>query len=165
MSLIEAHGTGTKAGDLAEFTGLTMAFSTSGTDKKHFCALGSIKSQIGHTKSAAGAAGLFKAVMALRHKILPPTIKVEQPNPDFDWKNSPFYLNTQSRPWVSDHRHPRRAGVSSFGFGGSNFHLTLEEYNGPHQARRLRIHPTELIIFAAENPKGLLTSCQQAIEK
>ena len=76
----------------------------------------------------AGAAGLFKAVMALHHKVLPPTIKVERPNPKLDIEHSPFYLNTQRRPWIRDSAHPRRASVSSFGFGGSNFHIALEEF-------------------------------------
>ena len=156
VELIEAHGTGTKAGDVAEFNGLNLAFSTMNAPKKQYCALGSVKSQVGHTKGAAGSAGLFKTVMALHHKILPPTIKVDRPNPALDWNNSPFYLNTKVRPWVSHGDHPRRAGVSSFGFGGSNFHVTLEEYQGSLKASRLRTVPTELIILSAEHPQGLL---------
>ncbi|MBK8695138.1 MAG: hypothetical protein IPN17_23390 [Deltaproteobacteria bacterium] len=144
VELIEAHGTATKAGDAAEFEGLKIAFGESGRDRQ-WCALGSVKSQIGHTKAAAGAAGLFKAVMALHHKVLPPTIKVDKPNPKLELEKSPFYLNTQRRPWIRDGAHPRRASVSSFGFGGSNFHVALEEYEGPraegvahpHRAREL----------------------------
>jgi acyl transferase domain-containing protein len=70
---------------------------------------------------------MFKAIMALHHKVLPPTIKVERPNPKLEIEQSPFYLNTQRRPWIRDNKHPRRASVSSFGFGGSNFHVTMEE--------------------------------------
>ncbi|MHC4459140.1 MAG: acyltransferase domain-containing protein, partial [Planctomycetota bacterium] len=83
---------------------------------------------IGHTKAAAGAAGLIKTALSLYHKILPPTLKVEKPDPSLDVDNSPFYLNTETRPWLTRNRHPRRAGVSAFGFGGSNFHIVLEEH-------------------------------------
>jgi len=83
---------------------------------------------IGHTKAAAGAAGLIKTVLALHHKVLPPTLKAENPDPDLGVDDTPFYLNAQTRPWIEDKAHPRRAGVSSFGFGGSNFHMVLEEY-------------------------------------
>src|SRR6185369_13706210 len=121
IELMEAHGTGTKAGDAAEFDGVRAVFDASGRSDRQWCALGSIKSQIGHTKAAAGAAGLFKIVMALHHKVLPPTIKVERPNPALEFEKSAFYLNIQARPWIRDQEHPRRASVSSFGFGGSNF--------------------------------------------
>ncbi|MBW2216582.1 MAG: acyltransferase domain-containing protein [Deltaproteobacteria bacterium] len=128
VELIEAHGTGTKAGDIAELTALTEVY---GTAQKNgtWCALGSVKSQIGHTKAAAGVAGIIKAAMALHHKVLPPTIKVDQPVEDISSGETPFYVNTQKRPWLSQKDHPRRAAVSSFGFGGSNFHCVLEEYN------------------------------------
>ncbi|OKI46063.1 type I polyketide synthase [Micromonospora sp. CB01531] len=155
VELVEAHGTGTLAGDLAEFTALRAVFSAGGRQDSQWCALGSVKSQIGHTKSAAGAAGLLKAVLALHHKLLPPTIKVERPNRKLDLGNSPLYLNTVARPWIRDDRHPRRASVSSFGFGGSNFHLTLEEYvpGGPF---RVRTAPTELVLLSAPTPQGLV---------
>jgi acyl transferase domain-containing protein len=157
VELVEAHGTGTKAGDLAEFQGLCIAFGESERQDSGWCALGSVKSQIGHTKSAAGAAGLFKIIMALHHKTLPPTIKVERPNPKLNLEQSPFYLNTLARPWVRDARHPRRGSVSSFGFGGSNFHLALEEYTGPApRAALLRGLAQELVLFAADQPDALL---------
>lgn len=161
LGLVEAHGTGTRAGDAAEFAGLTAALNEADNTRTHYCALGSIKSQIGHTKSAAGSAGLFKAIMALHHKVLPPTIKVDKPNPELDWNHSPLYLNTELRPWVKEKEHPRRAGVSSFGFGGSNFHVALEEYQGPHRAPRLPSHASELIILAAESPNALMQLCQE----
>lgn len=163
VGLVEGHGTGTKAGDKAEFDALKNVFSKS---KSQQCALGSVKSQIGHTKAAAGAAGMFKAVMALHHKILPPTIKVDQPNPGFNIEHSPFYLNTETRPWIKNKKHPRRAGVSSFGFGGSNFHVTLEEYTGKNQKPpRFRLFPTELIIISEKDVSSLLNKCRKILEQ
>ncbi|MCL1048529.1 phosphopantetheine-binding protein [Shewanella abyssi] len=132
LGLIEAHGTGTAAGDAAEFAGLCSVFSE-GDDTKQHIALGSVKSQIGHTKSTAGTAGLIKAALALHHKVLPATINVSQPSPKLDIENSPFYLNTETRPWLPRvDGTPRRAGISSFGFGGTNFHFVLEEYQPEH---------------------------------
>jgi len=127
MELIEAHGTGTRVGDIVEFQSLTQFFCERYRSNSK-CALGSVKSMIGHTKAAAGAAGLIKSALALYHKVLPPTLKANEPNPNLNIDKSPFYLNTETRPWFSINRHPRRAGVSAFGFGGSNFHLVLEEY-------------------------------------
>ena len=156
VELVEAHGTGTKAGDVAEFGGLRIAFDASGRADRQWCALGSVKSQIGHTKSAAGAAGLIKAVLALHHKALPPTIKVARPNPKLELAASPFYLNTVARPWIRDASHPRRAGVSSFGFGGSNFHVAVEEYTGPaERAPRLRTFESEFVLLAANDDAAL----------
>jgi len=150
VELMEAHGTGTKAGDVAEFEGLRQVFDASGRTDRQWCALGSVKSQIGHTKAAAGAAGLFKIVMALHQKVLPPTIKVDAPNPKLALDASPFHLNTEARPWVRNADHPRRASVSAFGFGGSNFHLTLEEYAGAGRAERLPTQSHELIVVSAD---------------
>jgi len=128
VELIEAHGTGTRVGDVVEFQALNRLFGQ--TDKnENRCALGSVKSMIGHTKAAAGAAGLMKVVLALYHKILPPTLKIDEPDPKLNIDKSPFYLNTATRPWFSKEEHPRRTGVSAFGFGGSNFHMVLEEYD------------------------------------
>ncbi|MDF1592860.1 MAG: SDR family oxidoreductase [Desulfobacterales bacterium] len=127
VELVEAHGTGTKVGDRVEFQALSQVFANtdkSGTRR----ALGSVKSMIGHTKAAAGAAGMIKIALSLYNKVLPPTLKVEAPDPSLNLAQSPFYLNTLSRPWLSHGSHPRRAGVSAFGFGGSNFHAVLEEY-------------------------------------
>ncbi len=158
VELVEAHGTGTKAGDAAEFEGLRSVFAESNASERQWCALGSVKSQIGHTKAAAGAAGLFKAVMALHHKVLPPTIKVSAPNPRLALEQSPFYLNTETRPWIRDSAHLRRASVSAFGFGGSNFHVTLEEYLGPApRAERLATQSHELVLIAADDARTLLT--------
>ena len=129
VSLIEAHGTGTPAGDPAETETLKRVFEAAGAERQS-CAIGSVKSMIGHTKRAAGAAGLIKVAKALYHKILPPTIHVEKPNSKIGFPESPFYVNTETRPWVeSSPGQPRRAGVSAFGFGGTNFHAVLEEYS------------------------------------
>lgn len=136
VELVEAHGTGTRAGDLAEFTALTQVFREADAEAGAWCAIGSIKSQIGHTKAAAGSAGLLKAALSLHQKVLPPTIKVERPDSRLKLDTSPFYLNTRARPWVKA-GGPRRASVSSFGFGGSNYHVALEEYTGPHSPSRL----------------------------
>ena len=126
IELIEAHGTGTKVGDKIEFTALKEFFSN--VKKENQCVLGSVKSMIGHTKAAAGVAGIIKSALSLYHKVLPPTLKAETPDPYLDIKNTPFYLNLKSKPWIEQKHHPRRAGVSAFGFGGSNFHVALEEY-------------------------------------
>lgn len=152
VELVEAHGTGTRAGDAAEFAALREVFADGRAQR---CALGSVKSQLGHTKSAAGAASLLKAALALHHRVLPPTIKVERPNPELDLPGSPFYLNTRARPWIHSADHPRRAAVSSFGFGGSNFHLTLEEYGGPG-APRVNTWPSEVVLVSAPSPDELL---------
>ncbi|MCB0037160.1 MAG: hypothetical protein KDE51_24180, partial [Anaerolineales bacterium] len=117
VGLVEAHGTGTPAGDPTEFEGLNEVFAHHNPNKQHI-ALGSVKSQIGHTKAAAGAASLVKVALALHHKVLPPTLNVEAPNPKMDIENTPFYLNTHTRPWLPPQNGlPRRAGVSAFGFG------------------------------------------------
>ncbi len=133
VSLLEAHGTGTTVGDATEFDALRTVFREARGDGA-WCALGSVKSQIGHTKAAAGAAGMVKAALAIYHASFPPTLKISEPNPKMGIGDSPFYLNTELRPWLTDSTAPRRAGVSSFGFGGSNFHLVLEEFGATQHA-------------------------------
>ena len=125
ISYIEAHGTATSLGDPIEIAALTQAFSQS-TDKKGFCAIGSLKTNLGHLDTAAGVAGLIKTVLALQHKMLPPSLHFETPNPKIDFANSPFYVNTTLTEWKTNNI-PRRAGVSSFGMGGTNAHVILEE--------------------------------------
>ncbi len=168
VGLIEAHGTGTKAGDAAEFEGLSMAFNSddsTAAKKNQYCALGTIKSQIGHAKSTAGAAGLLKAVFALQHKTLPPTIKISAPNDKLDIENSPLYLNTEPRPWIQAPEQPRRAGVSSFGFGGSNFHLSVEEYtkqaNRPQEIFFKDPNHEIMLCFSADSGAELSTKIDQ----
>ena len=131
LGLIEAHGTGTKVGDAVEVTALREVFGEAETP---WCALGSVKSQIGHTKAAAGAAGLIKAALALHHKVLPPATKITKPLEEVTSNRTPFYLATEKRPWLPREGAPRRAGVSAFGFGGSNFHVVLEEYRSNREA-------------------------------
>ncbi|MFQ4144610.1 beta-ketoacyl synthase N-terminal-like domain-containing protein [Chlorogloeopsis sp. ULAP02] len=165
VSLIEAHGTGTMAGDPTEFASLRDFFGEHNS-KKHQVALGTVKSQIGHTKAAAGAASIIKTALALHHKILPPTINVTEPNPKLNIKNSAFYLNTETRPWIrSEGEPPRRAGVSSFGFGGTNYHVVLEEYAGEHNnAYRMHKAPGEVLLFAS-TPAQLLSSCEEVLSQ
>ena len=160
VGLIEGHGTGTTAGDLAEVTALKSLFNDSSPQKQSI-ALGSVKSQIGHTKNAAGAASIIKVALALHHKVLPATININEPNPEFDLENSPFYLNTRSRPWIrAEKAPPRRAGVSAFGFGGTNFHYVLEEYT-PELGTGSRLHSVpQNIILESSSPESLLERCK-----
>lgn len=153
VGLLEAHGTGTGAGDPTEFTSMQMVFGAHNPRKQHI-ALGSVKSQIGHTKSAAGAAGIIKAILALHHKVLPPTINVEQPNSKFNIEESAIYINTEARPWLRN-GHPRRSGVSAFGFGGINVHITMEEYEGSGSTDYRLHEPYKTIILTANNPNDL----------
>ncbi len=126
VELVEAHGTSTKVGDATELSTLSRLWTgVEGTGK---VAVGSIKSQIGHLKAAAGIAGIMKSVMALHHRTIPPSANFETPNPTVDWNNIPFFVPTQPLEWPRPADHPRRAGVSAFGFGGTNFHIALEGY-------------------------------------
>ena len=163
IGLLEAHGTGTAAGDVAEFDGLKEVFTENTPAKSGYpdfqhIALGSIKSQIGHTKAAAGIAGLIKTTLALHHKILPPTINIERPSEKLGIEKTPFYLNTEARPWITDGEQ-RRAGVSAFGFGGTNFHFVLEEFQATHSGA-FRMHKTPATVFlSAATPKELDKVC------
>ena len=127
VGLIEGHGTSTRVGDVVEVNSLNAIFGQFGLPPGSI-ALGSVKSNVGHLKSAAGAAGLFKVVMALHEKVLPPSVNYERPNPNIDFSTIPFAVNTQLRPWEIKPGEVRRAGVSSFGFGGTNFHVVVDEY-------------------------------------
>src|SRR5262249_36633948 len=129
ISYVEAHGTGTPLGDPIEVAALTKAFRAT-TEAKNFCALGSAKPNVGHLDVAAGVTGFIKTVLALHHKMLPPMLHFEQPNPKMDLAGSPFYVNKELKPWVKMKMNgvsPRRAGVSAFGVGGTNAHVVLEE--------------------------------------
>ncbi|HEV3439043.1 MAG TPA: SDR family NAD(P)-dependent oxidoreductase [Gemmata sp.] len=161
IELVEAHGTGTRVGDATEATALTEVFGTgfmnsssASPKSRPWCALGSVKSQIGHTKAAAGAASLIKAALAVYFKVLPPTIKVTKPVEPLGSSDSPFYVNTTMRPWLPRADHPRRAALSAFGFGGSNFHAVLEEY----QSEKREVDwdgSVELLALGAETPEAL----------
>jgi acyl transferase domain-containing protein len=137
VGLIEAHGTGTSIGDATEIEALQRVFGAeSGTDGGGpTCALGSVKSMIGHAMPAAGAAGMIKAALALSEGVLPPTLNCETPRASLTAPGSRFYVNTETRPWIQGPGSPRRAGVNAFGFGGINAHVLLEEYVGPNTRR------------------------------
>ncbi len=172
VGLIEAHGTGTVVGDRAELDALHEAFKDAPLAPQS-CAVGSVKSMIGHTKKTAGAASLIKVALALHHKVLPPTIGVETPIARARIPESGFYVNTEPRPWIhGTAEHPRRAGVSAFGFGGTNFHAVLEEYPvdlpGDFAKRPPLLRPGELFIWRADSRRGLVDavgSLQQALSQ
>ncbi|MET7835496.1 amino acid adenylation domain-containing protein [Micromonospora sediminicola] len=159
VGYVEAHGTGTTLGDPIEVAALTEAFRR-GTDERGFCALGSVKANIGHTDAAAGVAGLIKTVMALWTRTLPPTINVERPHPGIDFASGPFRLDNAARPWPGD--GPRRAGVSSFGMGGTNAHVVLEEPPAPPVAPPAPPAPgPRLLTLSARTPAALESATRQ----
>jgi acyl transferase domain-containing protein/NAD(P)-dependent dehydrogenase (short-subunit alcohol dehydrogenase family)/acyl carrier protein len=153
VELIEAHGTGTKVGDATELAALDEVYGKE-PHTTPWCALGSVKSQVGHTKAAAGAAGLIKTAMALHHKVLPPTSKVRRPIERLAGGHAPFYLNTEARPWLPTTGQPRRAAVSAFGFGGSNFHCILEEA-GPEKASVDWDGDVQILALSAQEPSQI----------
>ncbi|MBS0488762.1 MAG: acyltransferase domain-containing protein, partial [Proteobacteria bacterium] len=162
IGLIEAHGTGTTLGDTTEIGALDTVFRA---DKAapHSCAVGSIKSMVGHTKSAAGATSLMKVALALHHKVLPPTLHVETQNPKLREDGTPFFVCNEPQPFLPPAPGvPRRAGISSFGFGGTNFHALVEEYQGdysePADHALTDVWPAELFLFTAENAPALTAS-------
>ena len=126
-TLIEGHGTSTRVGDVVEVQSMADVLSSSHLPAGSI-ALGSVKSNIGHLKGAAGAAGLLKTTLALHNQVLPPSVHCDHPNPDIDFAHSPLYVNTELKPWTIGAGGARRAGLSAFGFGGTNFHAVLEEY-------------------------------------
>jgi amino acid adenylation domain-containing protein/non-ribosomal peptide synthase protein (TIGR01720 family) len=151
ITLVEGHGSATELGDPIEVEALTQAFR-SGTDRTGFCALGSVKSNVGHLDSAAGVTGLIKTVLALEHGELPPSLHFTKPNPKIDFGRSPFFVNTELRPWNPD-GVPRRAGVSSFGMGGTNAHLVLEQ--APETEPSGPSRPWQLVVLSARTPAAL----------
>jgi len=155
ITYIEAHGTGTELGDPIEIAALTKAFRAT-TEKNGFCAIGSVKTNFGHTDAAAGVAALIKTVLALKHRLLPPSLHFEQANPQIDFAKSPFYVNTTLSEWKIEGT-PRRAGVSSFGIGGTNAHVILEE--APTQAPSgSTSRPWQLLVISAKTPSALETA-------
>ncbi|MBW4506978.1 MAG: SDR family NAD(P)-dependent oxidoreductase [Scytonematopsis contorta HA4267-MV1] len=152
ITYIEAHGTGTTLGDPIEIAALTQVFQSS-TKNKNFCAIGSLKTNIGHLDAAAGVAGLIKTVLALKHKQIPPSLHFEKPNPQIDFANSPFYVNNKLSEWKAD-KYPRRAGVSSFGIGGTNAHVILEE--APvFVTKESPSRPWQLLVISAKTKTAL----------
>ena len=159
IQYIEAHGTGTTLGDPIEVAGLTRAFRMS-TTKTGFCALGSVKTNIGHLDAAAGVAGLIKTVLALRHKQIPPSLHFERPNPEIDFASSPFYVNATLKEWEKG-PHPRRAGISSFGMGGTNAHVVVEEAPERPPTKSHRTH--HVLLLSAQTSEAMETATDNLV--
>ncbi len=151
IGYVEAHGTGTPVGDPIEVAALTRAFRES-TQRRGFCALGSVKTNIGHLGVAAGAGSLAKAVLALEHRQIPASLNFSEPNPDIDFAASPFFVNTELRDWPAD-GGPRRVGVSAFGMGGTNAHVILEE--APPEPPPSPSRPRQLLLLSARTETAL----------
>jgi acyl transferase domain-containing protein len=151
ISYVETHGTATTLGDAVEMQALTKAFRAH-TQERGFCAIGSVKTNIGHLDAAAGIAGLIKTVLALKHRQLPPTLHFTEPNPQIDFANSPFYVNARLSEWNAGSK-PRRAGVSSFGIGGTNAHVVLEE--APEISPSAAADPWQILPLSAKSPAAL----------
>ncbi len=151
IGLVEAHGTGTPLGDPAEIAALTNVYRAE-TPRRGFCAIGSLKTNLGHMDVAAGVAGLMKAVLALEHKQLPPSLHFTQPNPEIDFAASPFFVNTTLRPWPQN-GYPRRAAISSFGIGGTNAHVILEE--APKTETRRASNQAQVLVLSARTREAL----------
>jgi acyl transferase domain-containing protein/NADP-dependent 3-hydroxy acid dehydrogenase YdfG len=163
IELIEAHGTGTASGDETELRSLGMVFGNYDIAPRTI-AVGSIKSQIGHARCAAGAASLIKVSQALHHKVLPPTINVTTPNQFFSDESNPFYISAEARPWVKrDDNKPRCAATSGFGFGGTNYHIILEEFQNEHTDAYRQSNLPEVVVLSAESPKLLQQVAEQAL--
>src|SRR5579885_2469998 len=160
ISYIEAHGTATMLGDAVELAAMQKAFGLS-TQKKGFCAIGSVKPNIGHLDRASGVAGLIKATLALHHQQIPPSLNFERTSPDIDLANSPFYVNTRLSAWPATDT-PRRAGVSSFGLGGTNAHVVLEEAPQVEPASSSR--PWQLLLLSAKTETALEMASQNLLE-
>jgi acyl transferase domain-containing protein/NAD(P)H-dependent flavin oxidoreductase YrpB (nitropropane dioxygenase family) len=158
IGYVEAHGTGTVVGDQTEIEALAGLFAEAGAAPRS-CAVGSVKSLIGHTKCAAGLAGLINATLALHHRVLPPTIGVSTPTQRMKAADIPLWINSRARPWLHHHdNRPRRAGVSAFGFGGTNFHAVLEAYDRdprPESLTPVRDWPAELLVWSAPDRRTL----------
>ncbi len=165
ISYVEMHGTGTKLGDPIELEALSTAFKEK-TDQKNYCAIGSVKSNIGHTSAAAGIASVQKVLLCMKHRKLVPTLNFKNPNEHFDFDNSPFYVNTELNAWEPSHGDKRRAAVSSFGFSGTNAHLIIEEYRpGTGTSTTLPtaadIHNPVLFVLSAKGEKQLKTYAER----
>ncbi|MFB6877490.1 SDR family NAD(P)-dependent oxidoreductase [Streptomyces sp. NPDC056323] len=161
VSYVEAHGTGTELGDPIEVKGLSLAFEES-TDERQFCAIGSVKSVIGHLEAAAGIAGVTKAVLQLRHRMLVPSLHAEELNPGIRFEETPFFVQRTLAPWES--QTPRIAAVSSFGAGGSNAHVILEEYvPDPAPDRPASDEGEQLVVLSARTPERLRHSAARLV--
>ncbi|WP_263170251.1 type I polyketide synthase [Streptomyces sp. SCSIO ZS0520] len=162
VGLIEAHGTGTVVGDRTELATLTEVFTESGAEPGS-CAVGSVKSQIGHTKCAAGLAGLIKTTLALYHGVKPPTLHLKEPNPAWEQGSSPFAFHTAAAPWSAEPAD-RVAGVSAFGFGGTNFHVVLRAHEQAPEAHALDAWPAELFTFRGRDEEAARKSVRALLK-
>ena len=160
ISYIEAHGTGTELGDPIEFAALTKAFRQ-GTPAKNFCAVGSVKTNLGHLDRAAGATSLIKTALSLKHKVMPPSLHFSEPSPKIDFENSPFFVNTALREWKRNGT-PRRAGVNALGIGGTNVHFILEE--APELEPSGASRPYQLLTLSAHTSTALDTATTNLVE-
>lgn len=160
VSYIEAHGTGTALGDPIEIAALTQAFSLH-TQEKGFCAVGSVKTNVGHLDTAAGVTSLIKTVLSLKHKLIPPSLHFERPNPQIGFANSPFYVNYTLAEWKTN-GPPRRAGVSSFGIGGTNAHVVLEEAPAVEISSPSR--PWQLLVLSAKTSLALEAATENLVD-
>jgi acyl transferase domain-containing protein/thioesterase domain-containing protein/acyl carrier protein len=160
ITYVEAHGTATPLGDPIEIAALTKAFRA-GTQKKNFCGIGSVKSNVGHLNTAAGVAALIKTVLMLKHKMLAPSLHFKRPNPGIDFANSPFYVNAKLTEWERG-ATPRRAGVSSFGIGGTNAHVIVEE--APESGPPAPTRPAQLLLLSAKTSTALETATANLVE-
>jgi FkbH-like protein len=161
ISYVEAHGTGTKLGDPIEIQALTDAFKKY-INQKQYCAIGSVKTNIGHTQLAAGMAGLIKILLCLKHKKLVPSLHFETANEHINLKDSPFYVNTELKEWKTKNSIPRRAALSAFGFSGTNAHLVIEEYENP-QSSLLSSQVHQIIVLSAKNEERLQAYAKKII--
>lgn len=164
VSFLEAHGTATSAGDMTEVNAFRRVFGNR-DGRMPWCAIGSVKSMIGHLLGASGIAGLIKAVLALHHKVLPPTLNCTEPNPKLELEKTSFYINTETRPWIHGSKEThRRAGVNCMGFGGINAHAILEEFTGGNEAESSSYHcrwDSEIFIFQGDSREALIKQAQQ----
>lgn len=163
VGLVEAHGTGTVVGDRTELRTLTEVFTEAGAEVGS-CALGSVKSQIGHTKCAAGLAGLIKAALAVHHGVRPPTLHLRSPNAAWEAEHSPFAFHTAARPWAAPPAS-RIAGVSAFGFGGTNFHVVLRTHDQAPAAHALDLWPAELFLFRGASPDAAVRAASALLDQ
>ena len=161
VDYVEAHGTATRLGDPIEVAALTKAIRT-GTDKVGYCAIGSVKTNLGHLDRAAGVTGLIKTVMALEHEAMPPLLHFRRPNPQIDFASSPFYVNTALARWPRAQGRVRRASVNSLGVGGTNAHVVLEEAPPPVPSGPGR--PSQLLLLSARTESALAAQATQLRE-
>ena len=162
ISYVECHGTGTLLGDAIEVRALTKAFVARGVAKNKWCAIGSVKTNVGHLDAAAGVTGLIKVILSLKHRQLPASLHFQDANPEIDFANSPFYVNTELREWQSRDGEPRRAGISAFGVGGTNVHVVVEE--GPVREESGEGREWQLLVWSGKTTEAADAQRQQLAE-